>query len=174
MESHDSKTRLVSLQRSWLTRNVITVTLWPLLLLTSILTGMVTLTAIPSLFEVLYGQQMADRPVMLADGMKITTALSGNEPYSVVSDNLEAGSLGAQEIYHYEDVRSKLKYVRFLCASTSLLLIAGVLFFRPRIKRLFLSAGLWYVGIIWNKLDLGSDRFSSFFPHLTLVDISRL
>lgn len=101
--------------------------LCPLLLLLCLLTAGVAIVAQPAVFKVIYSYSMKDQPMLVEDGMKIAKGLSGHRPYSKINKTLSRGSIGEREIYHFEDIRKKIRTARAVSLVSCVgLLMVGV------------------------------------------------
>lgn len=140
--------------------------LCPLLLLLFLLLAGATMVAQPMIFKGLYSYSMKDQPTLIGDGMKIAEGLSGNRSYEKINKTLSNGSIGEREIYHFEDIRKKLRTARALAvASCVALLMIGVAC-AARWLRVVRMSLLWFgsiavVATVWSVI-----HFRHFFRSL--------
>ncbi len=130
----------------------------PALLLTFLLLLGVLVVAHPVTFHALYESEMRSSPALMEDGLTVAYALSGEEPYSEINKELKYVRLEPREIYHYEDVRGKLKLARLITAASLLGLLVMVFVFSARWHKVAYWSLAWFVTLaagagVWSFLN---------------------
>lgn len=82
----------------------------------------VYLVSQPAVFDFIYDQAVDFEGERYEDGIAVARALSGEDSFELVSQRLNGGTMGPREIYHFEDVREKLRMASLLLGGSVLIL----------------------------------------------------
>ena len=138
----------------------------PLLVLSAIvLLGVYTVSQ-PTVFAFIYEQISVHEGGVQRDGVLIAKAMRGSESFELVNKRLEAGRMGPREIYHFDDVRNKLRASSLLMLGFFLCVLISSMAARIRWTRVIVSSITWYLTLAVASVVWVSISFRSFFRTL--------